>query len=100
MDNKIEMYKEMVLKGEKLEKEQAMDLLTVDWDTIASAAALAVEPFSATNTKYCICVRSIGAPPLKKCGYKYPITIPRQSQNPQSTSIFKTIVAIRSILGV
>lgn len=23
MDNKIEMYKEMVLKGEKLEKEQA-----------------------------------------------------------------------------
>ena len=29
MDNKIEMYKEMVLKGEKLEKEQAMELLTV-----------------------------------------------------------------------
>ena len=30
MDNKIEMYKEMVLKGEKLEKEQAMELLTVE----------------------------------------------------------------------
>ena len=29
MDNKIEMYKEMVLRGEKLEKEQAMELLTV-----------------------------------------------------------------------
>ena len=26
MDNKIEMYKEMVLKGEKLEKEQAMSV--------------------------------------------------------------------------
>ena len=38
MDNKIEMYKEMVLKGEKLEKEQAMELLTVDLDELCKAA--------------------------------------------------------------
>ncbi len=32
MDNKIEMYKEMVLKGEKLEKEQAMEFNAVMWE--------------------------------------------------------------------
>lgn len=55
MDNKIEMYKEMVLKGEKLEKEQAMELLTVDLDELCKAADEIRKAFVIINL---ICVQS------------------------------------------
>ena len=66
MDNKIEMYKEMVLKGEKLEKEQAMELLTVDLDELCKAADEIRKAFCDNKFDMCTIINGKSGPAIRQ----------------------------------
>ena len=69
MDNKIEMYKEMVLKGEKLEKEQAMELLTVDLDELCKAADEIRKAFCDNKFDMCTIINGKSGRCSENCKY-------------------------------